>query len=83
MHAEADYKASARFDDELEIGIRCVRLGNTSMTLNAGVFRSDEVLTTGSLAYVHANEKTQEKSPLPEVFRARILEFEKMPPEQA
>ena len=83
VHAEADYKASARFDDELEIGIRCVRLGNTSMTLNAGVFRGDEVLTTGSLTYVHANEKTQEKSPLPEVFRGRILEFEKMAPEQA
>lgn len=82
VRAEADYKASARFDEMLEIGARCARLGRTSMTIEAAIFRGDELLTTGRLVYVHADAKTQEKSPLPEDFIARVLAFEKTPPER-
>jgi len=67
----------------LEIGARCARLGKTSMTIEAAIFRGDEVLTTGKLIYVHAELNTQEKSPLPEDFIARVLAFEKTPPERA
>ena len=83
VHAEADYKGSARFDDMLDIGARCVRLGKTSMTIEAAIFRGAEVLTTGKLIYVHADPKTQEKTPLPEDFVARVLAFEKTAPERA
>jgi len=83
VHAQADYKRSAKFDDMLEIGARCARLGKTSMTIEAAIFRGDEVLTTGKLIYVHAELNTQEKSPLPEDFIARVLAFEKTPPERA
>lgn len=80
VHAEADYKGSARFDDMLDVGVRCVRLGRTSMTLEAAIFRGDEALTTGKLIYVHAEPKTQEKTPLPEDFIARVLAFEQTAP---
>ncbi len=83
VHAEADYRAPARFDDEVEVAIRCVRLGKTSMTLTAAIFRGDEVLTTGSLTYVHAEAETQKKSPLPAAFVERIIDFEKTSPERS
>ena len=82
VHAEADYKGSARFDEVLHIGVRCAKLGRTSMTLEAAIFRDDELLTTGKLIYVHAAPKTQEKSPLPEDFIARVMSFEKTVPER-
>ena len=82
VHAEADYKGSARFDDMLDVGVRCVRLGRTSMTLEAAIFRGGEALTMGKLIYVHAEPKTQEKTPLPEDFVARVLAFEKTAPER-
>jgi len=82
VHAEADYRAPARFDDEIEVAIRCARIGNTSMMLKAAIFRSDELLTEGALTYVHADPGTQEKSPLPRAFVERIIGFEKTPPER-
>lgn len=82
VRAEADYKASARFDDMINIGIRCARLGEKSMTLKTAIFRGDELLTAGVLTYVHADRHTQESSQLPEDFVARVLAFEKTPPER-
>ncbi|WP_423793524.1 acyl-CoA thioesterase [Hyphococcus luteus] len=80
VHAEADYKGSAKFDDMLEIGARCVKLGRTSMTVETAIFRNDELLTTGKLVYVHADPKSQEKSPLPDDFVEKVLAFEKTAP---
>ncbi|WP_375202153.1 acyl-CoA thioesterase [Hyphococcus sp.] len=83
VHAEADYKGSARFDEMLEIGARCARLGRTSMTIEAAIFRGRDLLTTGKLIYVHADRDTQAKTPLPEDFIARVMSFEKTAPEMS
>ena len=82
VHSEADFRASARFDDELEIAVRCGRIGRTSMTINMAIFRGAELLTEGSLVYVHADPKTQEKAPLSSSLIDRIVAFEKTPPTQ-
>ena len=82
VHAEADYKGSARFDEMIDVGARCIKLGRTSMTLEAAIFRGGELLTQGKLIYVHAEPKTQEKTPLPDDFIERVLRFEKTAPEQ-
>ena len=83
VHAEADYKGSARFDEMLDVGVRGARLGKTSMALEAAIFRGEDLLTTGKLVYVHADRLTQEKTQLPDEFVARVLAFEKTPPERA
>jgi acyl-CoA thioester hydrolase len=82
VRAEADYKKSARFDDMIDVGVRCVRLGEKSMTLKTAIFRGEELLTEGALTYVHADRHTQESSPLPADFVERVLAFEKTPPER-
>jgi len=81
VRAEADYRAPAKFDDEIEIAVRCARIGKTSMTLKAAIFRGDELLTEGALTYVHADPGTQEKSPLPRAFVEKVMAFENTPPE--
>ncbi len=82
VHAEADYRGSAKFDDMIEIGARCVRLGEKSMTLALAVFRGEELLTEGSLIYVHAELGTKTTSPLPASFIERVCAFETIAPER-
>lgn len=80
VNAQADYRGSAVFDDELEVGVRCARVGEKSMTLMLAIFRGETLLTEGSLTYVHAEPGTKNTSPLPKEFVARVLTFEKTPP---
>lgn len=82
VHAEADFRGSAKFDDMIDIGARCVRLGEKSMTLALAVFRGEELLTEGSLTYVHAELGTKNTSPLPTSFIERVCAFEKIAPER-
>lgn len=37
--ASLEYHASARYDDQLAIGLRCERIGNSSIQFRGGVFR--------------------------------------------
>lgn len=81
-HAEADYRGPAQFDDIVEVGVRCVRLGEKSMTLKLAIFRDEHLLTEGVLTYVHADPATRATTPMPEEFVARILSLEKHAPER-
>lgn len=74
--ATLDYQASARYDDVLDIGIRCGRIGNSSMVFEGGVFRGDERLVGGELVYVFADPATQTSKPVPPAFRAVLQDFE-------
>ncbi|MEL6362606.1 MAG: thioesterase family protein [Pseudomonadota bacterium] len=79
--AEADFRGSAVFDDELRIGVRCARLGSKSATMEMIVMRGEELLNEGRLTYVAVAKGTTETMPLDEAYVARVLEFEKMRPE--
>src|SRR5947208_10339976 len=45
--ATLEYVGSALYDDVLEIGVRCARIGNSSLTFVAGAFRSAQLLVSG------------------------------------
>ena len=82
VHASTDYTASAHFDEEIEVGIRCSRLGKTSMTCAYAIFREGEFLVEGKVTYVHAIPKTKSKTPLPDALVERICAFEVTAPER-
>jgi acyl-CoA thioester hydrolase len=82
-HAECDFKGSALFDDELEIAMRCSRLGTKSMDMTAAVFRGDECLNVGKLIYIYVKKGTRETAPMPAEYISRVIAFEKTaPPER-
>ena len=81
VHAEADYKAPAKFDDELEIAARAARIGRTSITFEMAVIRDSEILTTGAMVYVHAAKGEQAAAVLPQYMIDKVMAFEKTPPE--
>ena len=53
--ATVEYVASARYDDQIEVGVRTQRVGNSSMVLACAVFRGEQLLVSGELVYVFAD----------------------------
>ena len=78
--ATVEYHASARYDDLLEVGIRCARVGNSSILFTLAIFRQDEHLISGELVYVHANPQTQTSVPVPQPLREVLQAFEEGQP---
>jgi YbgC/YbaW family acyl-CoA thioester hydrolase len=74
--ATLEYEASARYDDQLDIGIRCARIGNSSMVFEAAVFRGEQRLVHGELVYVFADPSTQTSRPVPQALRDWLLGYE-------
>jgi YbgC/YbaW family acyl-CoA thioester hydrolase len=74
--ASLEYLGSARYDDMLDIGVRCERIGNSSMTFAAAVFRSDKALVAAELVYVFADPQAQAARPVPPALREALQAFE-------
>jgi YbgC/YbaW family acyl-CoA thioester hydrolase len=71
-----EYLASAAYDDVLDIGVRCERIGNSSLLFSTGVFRGSELLVSGELVYVYAHPVARASRPVPEALRNTMLGFE-------
>ena len=71
-----EYHASARYDDVLAIGMRCERVGNSSITFTGAAFRGNTLLATGELVYVWADPASQTSRPVPEALRDALRAFE-------
>ena len=74
--ASLTYEASARYDDLLDVGVRCARLGSSSLTFEAAVFRQDTLLVAGELVYVFADPRSQTSRPVPAPLREVLQAFE-------
>jgi len=74
--ATLEYHASARYDDQLEVGIRTARVGNSSMLLECGAFLANELLVSGELVYVFADPATQTSKTIPQELRDVLESFE-------
>ncbi len=74
--ATVEFNASARVDDVLHVGMKCVRVGNSSIVFHGGLFRGDELLVTCELVYVFADPATQTPRPVPQVLRDMFTDYE-------
>jgi acyl-CoA thioester hydrolase len=86
--ATVDYLGSARYDDQLAVHFRVLKLGRSSMTYFAEIWRegpspSETPLLTGELVYVNANPHTMKSVPLPDDLRARIRAYERIEPAES
>jgi len=78
--ATVEYLASARLDDQLDVAIRCQRIGKTSILFSGVIFRGDELLISCELVYVFADPHTQRPKPVPEALRAILAGYEAREP---
>ena len=74
--ATLEYLASARYDDVLDIGMKCARIGNSSITFAGGAFRQEQLLVSGELVYVFADARAEAAQPVPAELRALLESFE-------
>jgi len=74
--AALEYEASARYDEQIEVGVRCAGIGKSSMRLHGAVFRGEQRLVHGELVYVFADPATQTSKPVPPALRAWFEAFE-------
>jgi YbgC/YbaW family acyl-CoA thioester hydrolase len=74
--ATVEFNASARMDDRLDVGLKCGRIGNSSIAFTAAIFRGEELLVTCELIYVFADPATQTSRPVPALLREILTGFE-------
>ena len=74
--ATLEYEASAAYDDMLHVGMRCARIGNSSVLFSGAAFRQDRLLVSCELVYVFADPHSQTSKPVPQGLRDVFLGFE-------
>ena len=74
--ATLEYQASARYDDVLDLGLRCARIGTSSILFTGTAFRLDQPLVSCELTYVFADPELQVSRPVPPSLRAAFEAFE-------
>jgi YbgC/YbaW family acyl-CoA thioester hydrolase len=74
--ATVEFHASARMDDFLEIGLKCERVGTSSIAFTSAIFRGDELLITCDLIYVFADPASQTSRPVPALLREVLTGYE-------
>lgn len=80
VKATVEYHAPARYDDVLDVLIRCARIGRSSLAFRIEIWRAEEHLTSGELIYVHADPKLGRAAPLSARLAAAIRRFEATAP---
>ena len=73
--ADVTYHAAAVMGDVLDVGIRCVKQGNTSLQFECGIFRGRQLLNTVQLVYVFA-DASRTPQPVPQALRDLIAAFD-------
>lgn len=81
VKATVEYHSPARYDDALDVLMRCARIGRSSLTFVVEIWRAHEHLVSGELIYVHADPKSRKSAPLPPRLVETIRAFERMAPQ--
>ena len=66
------YRAPALFDDEIEVVLDEIRVGETSITFEWRILRGDDLLIEGMLRQVCIEPATKRKKPVPDDVRAAL-----------
>lgn len=76
--SHVDYLAPARFDDLIEAYVRVSRIGRTSITYEFAAYRlpDDAQLVQATQTLVLVDSSQRRPTPISEVFRASMREFE-------
>jgi len=78
VHASADFRSPARFDDVLIVNVRVRRIGDSSVTFDFRVnLKADgRLVAEGRSVHSFIDSKTWQSAPVPEEFRAAVRAYE-------
>ncbi|MBF6438864.1 acyl-CoA thioesterase [Nocardia cyriacigeorgica] len=73
------YLGSISFPDQLQVGLRISRLGNSSITYDLAIFREAdgalELAATGTFVHVYVDSETRKPVEIPEVIRTAAAQL--------
>ena len=69
------YLASLGFDDEIDLVVRSIKLGNTSMTSQLAIRRAETTAAEGTLRHVFVDTGAGTTAPIPEAVRAGLARY--------
>ncbi|MFQ3335731.1 MAG: acyl-CoA thioester hydrolase [Candidatus Arcticimaribacter sp.] len=77
VHSECTYLSGISFPDQIEIGLRVDKLGNSSVTYALAVFRKGEANAAayGTFVHVFVNRKEEKSVSIPKVIKAVLQEL--------
>lgn len=74
--ATLEFDAPAHHDEALAVALRCARIGETSLVMEAGCLRGDELLVRGEMSCVFVDPASGRPTPVPPALRQALLDFE-------
>ncbi|MER3483471.1 MAG: MFS transporter [Meiothermus sp.] len=77
VKATLEYRAPARYDDEIDVGVRVGRIGNSSVQFLLEMRCGEHRLINGEIIYVTVNPQTHEPLRVPDALREAIDDLEK------
>ncbi|MGA7671640.1 MAG: thioesterase family protein [Nitrolancea sp.] len=72
VRAEIDYRAPARFDELLRVGVRVTRLGNSSLDAEYEVRNESGIVCEAKLILVNYDARSGKARPIPHAIRIGI-----------
>jgi acyl-CoA thioester hydrolase len=69
VESQCAYEHSIAFPDVLHAGLRTVKLGNSSVRYQIGIFHGEVLCATGSFVHVFVDRKTRRPTPIPAQIR--------------
>lgn len=74
VSSSCDYFASIAFPDQIEVGLRVGRLGNSSVQYELAIFKrgEDEACAAGRFVHVFVERATNRPTPIPARLRAAL-----------
>ena len=78
VKALVEYRAPIFFDDEIEVGVRTSRVGNSSLTFSLVVYRQSQsdLLASGEIVWVNTNQSTRKAAPISKTLVAKLGEMD-------
>jgi YbgC/YbaW family acyl-CoA thioester hydrolase len=73
---ELDYRAPARLDDQLEVGLRLAGSGRRSLRLEGGVFRQGQLLVQAAFTHVVVQARLRQAHEVPGALLEAMQAFE-------
>jgi len=77
-HLECQYLKQIHFGDEIRLGVRTSRIGNSSIDMEYAIILPEKqtIASIGRSTMVQIHMKTGKSSPLSESFKSKIRQFE-------
>lgn len=72
VHVECDFRLALQYDDVIEVEVRLMQVGSSSVQYGFRTYQGERIAATGLVVVVCMNRQTQRATPLPDAIRSKL-----------